>query len=115
MREIELDIYGGGNSDMEFSRMFEGLEDPREVHRLVAPRRDGTDALCEVTGWSGSGPQPANAVKVSDSGAGVSLLIYGGDEGIRLRPASSTAPWSLYDPEQWGEPCLLLDPDTAGE
>ena len=49
------------------------------------------------------------AAKVSDSGDGVVVLVYGGDEGLRLRPSGSSSEWSLDDAEQWGEPCLLLD------
>ena len=46
--------------------------------------------------------------KVDDSGEGVALLIDGGDAGLRLKPAAHASPWRLDDPEQWGEPYLLL-------
>lgn len=68
----------------------------------------GTDEaiLCDVTGWSSAGggsPCPAQAASVDDSGAGVSLLVYGGDWGLRLTPRDGRPPF--------GEPYLLLDPE----
>ena len=50
-----------------------------------------------------------------DSGEGVVLLVYGGSEGIRLRPAGSGDEWDLNDPAQWGEACLMLGKDTSSE
>ena len=109
---IEIDVDSGANSDISFQRTFDAREDPREVTRVVAPRRDGVELPCAVTGWSADGPCPAYATIVWDSGDGVTLLIYGGDEGIRLKPADSDAPWDVNDGSQWGEPCLLLDPSV---
>ncbi|MEE8517935.1 MAG: hypothetical protein V3S98_02285, partial [Dehalococcoidia bacterium] len=77
---------------------------------VEALRRDGSEGPCAVTGWSADGPCPAYAAKVWDSGDGVALLVYGGDEGIRLKHADSDADWDVANPDQWGEPCLLLDP-----
>ena len=68
-----------------------------------------------VTGWSSVGPVPAYAVHVEDSGEGVVLLIYGGDEGIRLKDGNSIDPWDLEDPSQWGEPCLLLPHESFAQ
>ena len=111
MDYIEVDVEGGGNSDLSMTRMYEPLEEPREVRWVEAAfRPDGWEGPCDVTGWSSEGPVPANAAKVTDSGDGVVVLVYGGDEGVRLRPASSQAEWSLDDSEQWGEPCLMLEP-----
>ncbi len=80
--------------------------------RVVALRRDGSEGPCAVTGWSAAGACPAYAAKVWDSGDGVALLVYGGDEGIRLKHADSDAAWDIADPSQWGEPCLLLDSEA---
>ena len=112
MAFIEIEVEAGENSDMSLLRVFDTREEPREVTRVVALRRDGTEGPCAVTGWSADGPCPAYAATVWDSGDGVALLIYGGDEGVRLRHADSDAPWDLADRSQWGEPCLLLDPAT---
>ena len=59
-----------------------------------------------------AGPCPAMAALSEDSGDGVILLVYGGDDGIRLRPSGSDAEWDVSDGDQWGEPCLMLDRET---
>lgn len=109
---IEVEVEAGENSDMSLLRMFDAREEPREVTQVFALRRDGTEGLCTVTGWSAEGLCPAYAVSVWDSGDGVALLIYGGDEGIRLRHVDSNALWDVADASQWGEPCLLLEAGT---
>jgi hypothetical protein len=45
---------------------------------------------------------------VEDSGVGVAYLVFGGAWGIRLCPVDRARPWSLDDPDQWGEPYLVL-------
>ena len=110
---IEVDVEAGRNCDLSVTRMFEALEPPREARWVAAAfRPDGWEGACDVTGWADGAPAPAMAAKVSDSGDGVLTLVYGGDEGLRLRPAGSSTEWSLDDPAQWGEPCLLLDAAT---
>ena len=109
---IEIEVDAGENSDMSLMRVFDAREEPHEVTRVVTMRRDGSDGWCAVTGWSAEGACPAYATKVWDSGDGVALLIYGGDEGIRLMAADSDARWNLAAIGQWGEPCLLLDVDA---
>ena len=106
-----MDVEAGGNSDLSMTRLFEALDAPRDVRWVeVAFRPDGWEGPCDVVGWSDGGPVAARAARVADSGDGVVVLVYGGAEGIRLRPSASEAPWSLDDPEQWGEPCLMLEP-----
>jgi hypothetical protein len=51
---------------------------------------------------------PAYAVQVEDSSAGAAYLCYGGDWGVRLRPADSDAPWGVDDAQQFGETHLVL-------
>ena len=110
---IEVDVEAGPNCDLAVTRMFEALEPPREARWVAAAfRPDGWEGACDLTGWADGAPAPAMAAKVSDSGDGVVTLVYGGGEGLRLRPAGSLAEWSLADPAQWGEPCLLLDAAT---
>jgi hypothetical protein len=112
MPYIEVEVEAGDNTDMSILRMFDAREDPREVTWVFALRRDGTEGHCAVTGWSSDGPCPAKAAPVWDSGDGVALLVYGGDEGIRLKHTDSAATWDIADPTQWGEPCLLLEVAT---
>lgn len=109
---IEVEVEASQNSDMSLLRMFDAREEPREVTQVFTLRRDGTEGLCAVTGWSTEGPCPAYAASVWDSGDGVALLIYGGDEGIRLRHVDSDPLWDVADASQWGEPCLLLEVGT---
>ena len=109
---IEVDIQPGRNTDWAVVKVFQAEEEPWEVTRVVCGRPDGTSGLCQVTGWSGDGPVPAYAARVFDSGEGVVLLVYGGDEGIRLKDGDSIEPWSLDSPSQWGEPCVLLSHDA---
>jgi len=109
MPYIEVEVEAGDNSDMSVLRMFDAREEPHEVTWVVALRRDGSEGRCAVTGWSSDGPCPARAASVWDSGDGVALLIYGGDEGIRLKHADSDAAWDVADSAQWGEPCLLVE------
>ena len=112
MPRIEVDVEPCENTELPLTRIFDAREEPREVRRLVTFRRDGADGPCAVTGWGAGGPCPAYAARVWDSGDGVAILVYGGDEGIRLRPEESDAPWDLADAAQWGEPCLLLEADA---
>ncbi len=111
---IQVEVESGPNCDMDVFQVFEGKGEPREVARVMAVLPDGSEGLCQVTGWSAGGPCPAYAVRVSDSGEGAALLVYGGDGdgGIRLKEASSTARWDVDDPTQWGEPFLLLGLDV---
>ena len=115
MPYIEVDVQAGRNTDWAVVKMFQAHEEPREVTRVVCGLPDGTTGLCQVTGWSGHGPVSAYAAKVFDSGEGVVLLVFGGDEGIRLKPGDSIEPWDLASARQWGEPCLLLPHDAQAE
>ncbi len=110
---VEVDVEAGANCDLSVTRMFERLGEPREVRWVESAfRPDGWEGPCDVVGWTEGKPSPALAVEVSDSGEGMVVLVYGGDEGVRLRPAATAGPWSLDDVQQWGEPCLLLDPSA---
>ena len=61
------------------------------------------------------GPCPAVSAQAEDSGEGVVLLVYGGDEGVRLQPAGSGDDWDLANLSQWGEACLMLANGTPVE
>ena len=72
--------------------------------------RTGGKARATSSGGRTAVRSPRGPRASRTSGDGVVVLVYGGAEGIRLRPSASEAPWSLDDPEQWGEPCLMLEP-----
>ena len=112
---IEVDVQAGANCDYSLNRIFSAVGEPMPVVRVEAPGPRGAMGIFQVTGWSTGGPCQAYAVLVEDSGEGRALLLYGGDDGIRLKPRASSEPWSLDNGEQWGEPCLLLDTDTEVE
>jgi len=121
---ITVEIAPNPNCEPVDLRVFHDLEPPRQVHRVCLARppgppvaragaggdgegRAGEPKWHEVTGWTAQGaPCPALAQRVDDSGEGTALLVYGGDAGLRFRPAG-TGPWRLEDPQQWGEPFRL--------
>lgn len=112
----EVEVTAGGNSPMDLNRVFDLLEEPRPVGRVFTADPMGVDGWQQVTGWEEAGGTcPAWAALAEDSGDGVILLIYGGDDGIRLKAAGDTTAWELERPGQWGEPCLMLDKDTPFE
>ncbi len=89
-------------------RVFHDLEPPRGVQQVQLERDGKPPQGYDVVGWTLAGtPVPAQAQKVDDSGEGVAILIHGHDAGLRFRPTGSTAPWTLQDPAQWGEPFLI--------
>jgi hypothetical protein len=106
-----VEVDNNPNSLMSASNVFQNMSQPFAV--AMVRIFDGTPGgqLCSVTGWSsenGGSPVQAFAVNVEDSGAGGGYLVYGGDWGIRLAPAETEGPWSMDDPEQWGETHLVL-------
>ena len=109
---FEVEVYGGENSPMDLNRVFDLLSEPSTITQVITADPTGSDRWCSVTGWGDAGPCPAQAALAEDSGEGVVLLIYGGDQGIRLKPAESDEEWDLGSSSQWGEPCLMLSKDT---
>lgn len=109
---MEIDVVDEGNSPFAVNRVFDLISEPNPVQQVYTANPLFQDLWCQVTGWSAEGPCPAHAVLAEDSGDGVILLIYGGDQGIRLKQADSPGEWSLQDANQWGEPCLMLDRNT---
>jgi hypothetical protein len=108
----EVEVLADGNSPMDLNRVFDLLDDPKPVIKIFTADFMGQDRWCQVTGWSDQGQCAAYAVQAEDSGDGVILLIYGGNEGIRLKPDDSVDDWELENDSQWGEPCLMLAADT---
>ena len=80
---MEIDVADGGNSPLMVNRIFDLLDQPRDITGVFTAGQDGEDRWCRVTGWSSLGPCPAKSARSEDSGEGVILLVYGGDEGIR--------------------------------
>ncbi len=112
---LEIDVAGGANSPLDLNRIFDLLTEPRHISRLVTADPSGKDLWCQVTGWSDDGPCPASAALSEDSGEGVVLLVFGGGQGIRLKPLDSSEEWDMASSNQWGEACLLLHKDAPVE
>ena len=112
---VEVEVVGGENSPLDLHRMFDLLSDPIEVMRVFATNPMGEDLWCRVTGWSSQGPCAAMSALAEDSGEGVVLLVYGGNEGLRLQPAGSSDAWEIANSNQWGEACLMLANGTPVE
>ncbi len=90
---------------------FKELGAPRKLLRIRLYENHPEGEWCSITGWTGEagGPLcPAYACPIEDSGIGVAHLIYGGNHGVRLKPADSQDPWSLENPAQWGLSHLIL-------
>ena len=111
----EVEVVAAANSPMDLNRVFDLLGEPTAVTRIVSVNPVGDDVWCDVTGWSEDGPCPAYAVQAEDSGEGVVLLVYGGDDGIRLKPTDGSRDWDVQDAGQWGEPCLMLEAGAPHE
>lgn len=111
----EVEVVADGNSPMDLNRVFDLLTDPRPIVRVLAPDPLGHDVWCDVVGWEDDAPCPAMAALSEDSGEGVIMLIYGGEDGIRLRPADAYDPWDIESAGQWGEACLMLGSDVRVE
>ena len=104
-----LEVPDNPNCEPVDLRVFEDLDAPRRVTHVRLERVVGHPAWYEVVGWTAAGlPGQAQMQKVSDSGNGTALLVRGGEAGLRLRPEGSARPWRLGEPEQWGEPFLLI-------
>lgn len=112
MGRIFIDVEENPNCGYHPMQTFETRTEEREVDELWVPGMPGEDGPHLVVGWcseGGDGPCPLTLVEVTDSGAAVSMLVMGGDYGLRIKPEGS-GEWSLDAAEQWGEPYMLLDP-----
>ena len=105
---IILDIPPNPNCEAT-ERVFHDVEAAREITGIRLEREASRVAWYDVTGWTtGGNPCPALAQKIDDSGEGVAFLIYGGDAGLRFRPADAQEPWNIHNPRQWGESFLII-------
>jgi len=106
-----IDLEENENSGYFPIQIFETQGKSRSVPMITVPNIPESDAPHDVVGWcSDEGGSTCNvtAVAVGDSGLGQVTMIYGGDNGIRLRPSSSKSAWSLDATDQSGEPYILL-------
>jgi hypothetical protein len=106
-----VDVEPNDNTPMMAQQVYRNIDVPFPVTHVRIYEGEPEGRLCAITGWSSaeSGPvSRAYAVKIEDSSEGMAYLVYGGDWGVRLRPAESDAPWSTDDFDQWGETHLVI-------
>jgi hypothetical protein len=85
----------------------------RVARALPAGRQAAGEVWCWVTGVDPEGRWvPAQACKITDSGAGVAYLVTGGGWGLRFAPGEGSPRWDLHDPAQWGEPYKIYGEPT---
>ena len=111
MDQLMIDIEENENSGYFPIQIFERQGKPRSVEMITVPNIPESNEPHDVVGWcSDDGGSICNvtAIAVGDSGLGQVTMIYGGDNGIRLRPSSSRSVWSLDATDQSGEPYILL-------
>ena len=106
---LTLEILDSSNCPSVELRVFHNLGSATLVRQVQLARDGQSPQWYDVTGWTASnGRCAAQLQKVDDSGEGVAFLLYGGDAGLRLRPAGDASAWRLDDPRQWGSPFVLL-------
>lgn len=116
MAQVWVEVEENPNAPYLPLQVFEARGETRHAPALRVESVAGGEGPHEVVGWcseAGGSPCEVTYTEVSDSGAAVSVLVMGGDYGIRMRPANDPAPWSLNDPAQRGEQYMLLPPDAG--
>ena len=109
MDYTRVEVEPNDNTPMSASQVYRNMGEPFFVRQVRIYEGEPEPKLCAVTGWSSNvGPIYAQAVRVEDSSAGTAFLVYGGDWGIRLRPAAADGSWDVDDASQWGETHLVL-------
>jgi hypothetical protein len=108
MDYTEIRVDANDNCPMMAQQVYRNTGDPRRITRVRIYEGEPEGVLYAVTGWSAEGPVDAWAVSIEDSSAGSAFLVYGGDWGLRLRPATSEAAWDLGAANQFGETHLVL-------
>lgn len=89
-----------------FCARFHAVGEQRPVTILRCAPEGGTPGLWRVEALDEDEQSgEAQAVPVDDSGAGVTLLVYGGEYGLRLTPVDGGAPVRV--------PYLMLDTDAV--
>ena len=108
MAQVWIDIEDNDNCGYFPMQTFEVRGVERVARGVVLDSATNVEGRCEVVGWSDDGACEVRVVPVGDSGAGESVLVYGGNHGIRMRSRKIGGEWSLFAPEEFGEPYMLL-------
>ena len=108
---IYLEVEENANCSYMPLLVYEAHLEPVPISRVNLAEPGIAPGVYEVTGWSSDGGGTscqAMYAPVSDSGQAMVHLVFGGDWGIRFRPAGSTEEWEIDSPDQFGEPYLML-------
>lgn len=106
-----VEVEPNDNTPMMAQQVYKNLDVPFPVSHVRIYEGEPEGVLHAITGWSsaeGGKPVTAYAVHIEDSSEGSAYLVYGGDWGVRLRPAGDDAAWSTADFGQSGETHLVL-------
>lgn len=106
-----IEVEANDNCPMSANQVFKNLTNPVRVVQVKIFEGSPEPQVYDVIGWSSEAAAPtlpAYAAQVEDSSAGTGWLVYGGDWGVRLRPAGSDEDWDLASAAQYGETHLVL-------
>ena len=106
-----IEVEPNDNTPMMAQQVYKNIGVPFPVSHVRIYEGVPGGELFAIVGWTSAGggtEAPAYAVHIEDSSEGRAILVYGGDWGVRMRPADSDAPWSTEDPAQFGETHLVL-------
>ncbi len=106
-----VEVEANDNTPMMAQQVYKNAGVPFPVSHVRIYEGEPGGQLCAITGWmskDGGSPTTAYAVQIDDSSEGSAYLVYGGDYGVRLRPADSDEAWDIGSREQWGETHLVL-------
>jgi len=109
-----VEVESNENCESSIFARFKEAGPARPVLQVKLYDRNPDGEWYWVTGWSENETAPAcsaYAQLVEDSGAGLTHLVYGGLYGLRFKPIQPDEPWSLANPNQWGEAYLSLASD----
>ncbi len=115
---IDIEIEANENVQESEARNFLSRSFPYPIQEINYPKEDSSRICVEITGWHDGKSSPVYAVKVEDSGDGEAWLIYGGNQGIRLRKKTHTSdfiPFSIKNKQEWGELYLYYHQDLYEE
>jgi hypothetical protein len=106
-----VEVEPNDNTPMMAQQVYKNLSLPFRVSQVRIYEGEPEGTLHDIVGWSsvdGGSATDAFAVQIDDSSEGTAYLVYGGDWGVRLRPAGSDGDWRIDDASQFGETHLVL-------
>jgi hypothetical protein len=106
-----VEVEANDNTPMMAQQVYKNAGVPFPVSHVRIYEGEPDGQLWAITGWTsnnGGSPTMAYAVQIDDSSEGSAYLVYGGDYGVRLRPADSDEAWDIDSADQWGETHLVL-------